>query len=180
MAMAATFPSQIESARFNEDNDTVVLINPYLSKEPDNLLMLSKSQLRDRLERLQNRLQRAEETIHLMHDQLQTLSMRGQISDSREKQKRIPEPAKQSSTYIVPKRQRSQRFDRATRSVPFYLLMVFLGVGLATTIALTIPMTSAQIGFTPLLMVVLKGLFVVVAVSTVGSFALEVSRHHAH
>lgn len=177
--MVATFPSPIESARLNLDNDTVVLINPSRSGEQDDLLQLSKAQLRDRLLHLQNRLQRAEKTIHLIHDQAQISSERAKVADVCATDKRVPEPARQPSTYIIPKRQRSQRFDRATRSIPFYLLMLFLGVGLIAAIALIMPATSAQIGLAHLLMAVLKGIFIAIVISTVGSFALEVSQYHA-
>ena len=177
--MVAAFPSRIESARLNSDDNTVVLIDSSLSKDQDDLLQLSKAQLRDRLARLQQRLHRAEKTIHLMHDQSKTLSERMQVAHTSATHKRIPEPARQPSTYIIPKRQRSQRFDRATRSIPFYLFMLFLGVGLIAALALIIPTTSAQLGLAHLLMAVLKGIFIAIVISTVGSFALEVSQYHA-
>ena len=180
MAMVATFPSRIESAQFNVKDDTVVLINPSMPQEQADILRLSKAQLRDRLVQVQNQLQKAEETIHLLHGQMQPLSKGKPIDNIQGTQPKVPEPRRQSSTYVVPGRHRSQRFDRATRSVPFYLLMSFLGVGLVTAIALVMPMTSVQLGLFHWLTVALKGIFIAIAIGTVISLSLEVSKYHAH
>ena len=82
-------------------------------------------------------------------------------------------PSLHASTYVVPTRRRSTKIDQFTTSIPFYILSILFGVSLAVAVAVASPSLSTWLAIAPFLLLLVRGLFVVVAASTVISFMLE-------
>ncbi|MEN8443749.1 MAG: hypothetical protein ABG776_01930 [Cyanobacteria bacterium J06555_13] len=88
-------------------------------------------------------------------------------------QAKRPEPSTMSTTYIVPHRSRAQHIDRWMSAVPFGVMTVLFGAGLAAAVAIASPSLSLWLGLSPFLIALIRGLFVAIAFSTVISFFLE-------
>lgn len=176
IAMVAMLSSSVKSARFNQYKGSVISAYQTVSEGQADLRSLSKIQLRDQPARVQSRLEKAKEEIDDFHAQAPLTDKR----HSDEQFQRLPEPARQPSTYIIPSQRYTRHPVKTTRSVPFYLFMAFLGMGLVASIGLVMPVTAVQIGLLHWLMFGLKGLFLAISVSTAVALLTEVLTHHAH
>lgn len=142
-------------------------------------------QQQEQVQRLQNRVRHSEATIDAMHGQIQYLKNQlvqaniqsqfaqnaaATVSEKAEKSRGL----EQTSTYVVPRRMRSTRFDRIAETIPFSILMVLFGVGLTVAIAAAIPSTAFWLSLSPLIITIVRGAFIVIAFSTAIFFTFEI------
>jgi hypothetical protein len=146
-------------------------------------------QLYPDIDALKAQLRRANHTIHTLNQQV--LRLVSQLEQANQKTataqklaanfarrpKRLHEPTRQPSTYVVPIRERSQRVDHLMAIIPFSMLMLAFAVGLAAAVLLAIP--TLWVGVSPFLSILIRGLFLTVAISTILSLALEIYRYHS-
>jgi hypothetical protein len=81
------------------------------------------------------------------------------------------------STYIVPERPRNRRFDHLVQSIPHFILLTLSVSAFSLAIAASIP--SLWPFVQAFLTSLISCLFLVIALSTLGSFILEVCLNHS-
>jgi hypothetical protein len=145
-------------------------------------------QLYPDIDALKTQLRRANHTIHTLNQQVlrlssqleqanqQTATAQKLATNFAHRSKHLHEPSRQPSTYVVPKRVRSQQVDHLIAAIPFSMLMLAFAVGLAAAFILALP--ALWVGISPFLSPLIRGLFLMIAVATILSFALEICRHH--
>jgi VIT1/CCC1 family predicted Fe2+/Mn2+ transporter len=114
-----------------------------------------------------------------------TVSAQGLAMDCAVERQMKHEPSLQSSTYIVPNRNRSTWLDQFIAFVPFLTLMVSCIVGLTAAFILAVPYSlvmipslGGMVSFTFSLLV--RVLFLMIVGSIIVSFVLEIFRNRTH
>jgi hypothetical protein len=140
------------------------------------------------IDELKVQIHRANNTIHHLNQKILSLSSQLDIANQQtvtaqklaanfaHRPKPSHEPSRQPSTYIVPQRERSSRVDRLMATIPFSMLLLAFAVGL--TAAFIIAMPALWVGISPFVSTLIRGLFLVIAVATILSLALEICRYH--
>jgi hypothetical protein len=146
-------------------------------------------QLYPDIDTLKTQLRCANHTIHTLNQQVLILaSQLEQANQQTETAQRLAanfarspkqshEPSRQASTYVVPKRERSQRVDQLMATIPFSMFMLAFAVGLAAAFILAMP--ALWVGISPFLSILIRGLFLMISVATILSFTLEIYRYHS-
>jgi hypothetical protein len=144
-------------------------------------------QLYPDIDALKAQLRCASHTIHTLNQQV--LSLASQLdmanqqtvteklaANSARSPKHLHEPSRQASTYVVPKRERSHRVDHLIAVIPFSMLMLAFAIGLVAAFILAMP--ALWVGISPFVSSLIRGLFLIIAIATILSIAVEICRHH--
>ena len=143
----------------------------------------TEAQLQSQMSGLRSRIRGSEETIRALRRRTRQLTEQlaqanlqiEQVQRTAKKdlpQAMRPEPTRQPSTYIVPERSRTSRFNRLTLSAPILSLLVMLGGLLALVLSLTLPPVTMLMS--PAIIAFVKVLFMMVAFCGAIAFIFEI------